>query len=318
MAASTRPVTVLSVVGAGRSGTTVLASILGEVPGCASAGEIRWLWERGVLDGRPCGCGEKPATCPVWSKVIEACLSTPGPDGVLPTVQSIVAAQQRLDETRHRLRVLRGAGGGDEDPALRLVRHVTGVVVRSFAEASGADVVIDTSKRPLDAAVMAQVPGIDHYVLHMLRDPRAVAHSWRRAKSFSVGEETRTMGTRKLPATVRRWVANALGTEAVHRHVSPDHWKRLRYEDFCAQPVESMDELLTMMGVPGRPPFEDAGTVRLRPNHIVAGNPSRFTVGSVRIRVDEEWKTAMSRRDRMLVTTSTWPLLHRYGYPWRA
>src|SRR4051794_7526949 len=34
-------VTVLSVVGAGRSGTTVLASILGEVPGCAGAGEIR-------------------------------------------------------------------------------------------------------------------------------------------------------------------------------------------------------------------------------------------------------------------------------------
>ena len=318
MAASTRPVTVLSVVGAGRSGTTVLASILGEVPGCASAGEIRWLWERGVLDGRPCGCGEKPATCPVWSQVIEACLSTPGPDGVLPTVESIVAALQRLDETRHRLRVLGGAGGGDEDPALRLVRHVTGVVVRSFAEASGADVVIDTSKRPLDAAVMAQVPGIDHYVLHMLRDPRAVAHSWRRSKSFSVGEETRTMGTRKLPATVRRWVANALGTEALHRHVPPDHWKRLRYEDFCARPVESMDELLTMMGVPGRPPFEDAGTVRLQPNHIVAGNPSRFTVGSVRIRVDEEWKTVMSRRDRMLVTTSTWPLLHRYGYPWRA
>jgi hypothetical protein len=318
VAASTRPVTVLSVVGAGRSGTTVLASVLGEVPGCASAGEIRWLWERGVLDGRPCGCGEKPATCPVWSRVIEACLSTPGPDGLLPTVESIVAAQQQLDETRHRLRVLRGARADDEDRALRLVRHVTGVVVRSFAEATGAGVVIDTSKRPLDAAVMAQVPDVDHYVVHMLRDPRAVAHSWRRAKSFSVGDETRTMGTRKLPATVRRWLANALGTEALHRQVSPDHWKRLRYEDFCAQPIESMDELLTMMGVPGRPPFEDAGTVRLQPNHIVAGNPSRFTVGSVRIHVDEEWKTVMSRRDRMLVTTGTWPLLHRYGYPWRA
>jgi hypothetical protein len=26
----------------------------------------------------------------------------------------------------------------------------------------------------------------------------------------------------------------------------------------------------------------------------------------------------MSRRDQMLVATSTWPLLRRYGYPWRA
>jgi Sulfotransferase family len=312
-------ITVLSVVGAGRSGTTVLASILGEVPGCAGAGEIRWLWQRGVLEGRPCGCGRAPSQCPVWSHVIERCLSTPGPDGVPPTVEAIVAAQQELGETRHRLRVLRSASGGEDDwAALRLVRHVTGVAVATFAEVTGAGVVIDTSKRPLDAAVMAGLPAVDHYVLHVLRDPRAVAHSWRRAKAFSVGEETRTMGTRRLPATVRRWLASALGTEALRRHLPREHWLRLRYEDFCARPVASMDRLLSMMGVAGRPPFENADTVRLKPNHIVAGNPSRFTVGSVRIRVDEEWKTTMSRRDQLLVTGTTWPLLRRYGYSLRA
>jgi hypothetical protein len=316
--ASTGQVSVLSVVGAGRSGTTVLASILGEVPGCASAGEIRWLWERGVLEGRPCGCGEKPLLCPVWAPIVEHVLSTPGPDGTVPTAEAIVAAQQELDETRNRLRVLRGAAGERDWPALSLTRHVTAMVVRDLAEATGAQVVIDTSKRPLDAAVMAQIPDVDHYVVHMLRDPRAVTHSWHRAKAFSVGDQTRTMGTRKLPATVRRWLANALGTEALHRQVAADHWQRLRYEDFCADPVGSMDRLLSMMGVSGRPPFENASTVHLQPNHIVAGNPSRFEVGSVRIRVDEEWKTAMSRRDRRLVTSSTWPLLHRYGYPWRA
>ena len=319
MATSGGRITVLSVVGAGRSGTTVLASILGEVPGCAGAGEIRWLWQRGVLEGRPCGCGRAPSQCPVWSHVIERCLSTPGPDGVLPTVEAIVAAQQELGETRHRLRVLRSASGGEDDwAALRLVRHVTGVAVATFAEVTGAGVVIDTSKRPLDAAVMAGLPAVDHYVLHVLRDPRAVAHSWRRAKAFSVGEETRTMGTRRLPSTVRRWLASALGTEALRRHLPREHWLRLRYEDFCARPVASMDRLLSMMGVAGRPPFENADTVRLKPNHIVAGNPSRFTVGSVRIRVDEEWKTTMSRRDQLLVTGTTWPLLRRYGYSLRA
>ena len=318
MATSGNQVTVLSVVGAGRSGTTVLASILGEVPGCAGAGEIRWLWQRGVLDERPCGCGRKPSDCPVWSRVIERCLTTPGPNGVPPTVADIVAAQQELGETRNRLRVLRSAAGREDDwDALRLVRHVTGVAVRTFAEMTGAGVVIDTSKRPLDAAVIAGIPGVDHFVLHVLRDPRAVAHSWRRAKTFSVGDETRTMGTRRLPSTVRRWLASALGTEALRRHLPSGHWLRLRYEDFCADPVESMDRLLSMMGVAGRPPFEDAGTVLLGPNHIVAGNPSRFTVGSVRIRVDEEWKTAMSHRDRLLVAASTWPLLRRYGYSWR-
>src|SRR4051794_25926290 len=206
-------VTILSVVGAGRSGTTVLASILGEVPGCAGAGEIRWLWDRGVLLERPCGCGKKPLDCPVWSQVIERCLSTPGPDGVPPTVEAIVAAQRKLGESRHHRRVLRSAAAGGQDwEALRLVRHVTGIAVRTFAEVTGATVVIDTSKRPLDAAVMAGVEGVDHYVLHVLRDPRAVAHSWRREKSFSVGQQTRTMGTRRLPSTVRRWLSSAIET----------------------------------------------------------------------------------------------------------
>ena len=126
------------------------------------------------------------------------------------------------------------------------------------------------------------------------------------------------MGTRRLPSAVRRWLSSAMETEALHRHLPDHHWLRLRYEDFCAAPTESMDRVLSMMGVAGRPPFEDVATVRLGPNHIVAGNPSRFTVGSVRIRVDEEWRTAMRRRDRLLVVTSTWPLLRRYGYPWRA
>jgi hypothetical protein len=42
------PIKTLSIVGAGRSGTTVLASILGEVEGIGSAGELRWLWEHGM------------------------------------------------------------------------------------------------------------------------------------------------------------------------------------------------------------------------------------------------------------------------------
>src|SRR3712207_8311753 len=45
------------------------------------------------------------------------------------------------------------------------------------------------SKRALDAAVLAALDTIDHYVLHIVRDPRAVAHSWRRAKPLPRSEE---------------------------------------------------------------------------------------------------------------------------------
>ena len=46
---------VLYIAGTGRSGSTVLANILGEVDGVFAAGEVRYLWQRGLKEGRLCG-----------------------------------------------------------------------------------------------------------------------------------------------------------------------------------------------------------------------------------------------------------------------
>ncbi len=308
------PIKVLSVVGAGRSGTTVLASILGEVPDFASAGELRWLWRRGIVERRPCACGRAPADCPVWGPVVaEQLLEAARPGG--RSIDAIIAAQAEIAAVSRRARVLRSAAGGATSwPALQTVRAATELACRTFAAVTDARVVIDTSKRPHDAAVIAGMPDVAHFVLHVVRDPRAVAHSWRRAKSFTVGGETHTMGTRRLPSTVRRWYASALGTEYLHKHVPHERWLRLRYEDFCAAPEDSFGAIMGLLGERGKSPFESADTVRLHPGHIVAGNPSRFTVGSVKIRADEEWRTTMSKRDQLAVALTTLPLLRRYGY----
>jgi hypothetical protein len=61
--------TVLSIVGPGRSGTTILASVLGEADGVVSVGELRWLWQRGVQERRSCGCGLPPDERPVWTGI---------------------------------------------------------------------------------------------------------------------------------------------------------------------------------------------------------------------------------------------------------
>ncbi len=66
--ARTRP-TVLYLGGLGRSGTTVLERVLGELPGVCSVGELVHLWRRGVLDGETCGCGRSFGSCPFWAEV---------------------------------------------------------------------------------------------------------------------------------------------------------------------------------------------------------------------------------------------------------
>lgn len=309
---------VLSVVGAGRSGTTVLASILGEVEGFASAGELRWLWERGVRAERPCGCGQIPTLCAVWSPVTTRTLATLEASTPPRSVGDIIDSQHELARRHNLLRVLRSVDGSHDDwEALQLVRAVTASACTTFSQVTGSRVVVDTSKRPVDAAVFAGLEEVDHYVLHIVRDPRAVVHSWRRAKTFTTSGQTRTMGTRSLVSTVRRWTGNCLTAEALRRRLPRSRWLHMRYEDFASDPRSSVEKILSFMGENGRAPFAGDHTVLLGPNHIVAGNPSRFSTGQVTIRADDEWRRRMPRRHRWVVDLMTMPLMLRYGYAGR-
>ena len=303
--------TVLSIVGPGRSGTTILGSVLGEADGVVSAGELRWLWRQGLLEGRPCGCGAAVDECPVWSKVLARALS-----GGDETPSGIAAALDELASRRHRLRAIRlGALGRGGWPALERVRAVTAQLVPAIAEVTGARVIVDTSKRAQDAALLAGLPDVDHYVLHMVRDPRAVAWSWQRSdKTIRVGGATRPMATRELVPSVARWTENSLCAEVLRRYVPPERWMFLRYEDFAARPQETVSAILAFLRQPVATPFEDGDTVLLRENHTVAGNPNRFRTGRVRIALDDEWSRSMPVRRQLAVRALAWPFLLRYGY----
>jgi hypothetical protein len=302
--------TVLSIVGPGRSGTTILASVLGEVAGVFSGGELRWLWRRGVLERRPCGCGMPLDQCPVWSVVL------PKVRRGTAEAAAIATAQDTLSSLRHRLRVIRDAARGATGwSPLDRVRGVTAELLPAIAGVTGARVIVDSSKRAQDAAVLAGIDGVDHYVLHMVRDPGAVAFSWqRRDKTVRVAGGTRPMATRRLLPSVARWTENCLSAEVLRRHVPPERWLFLRYEDFAAEPRAAVDRVLAFLGHESPSPFVDGDDVVLGTNHTVAGNPNRFRTGRVTIALDDEWRRAMPPARQLAVRLLAWPLLLRYRY----
>jgi hypothetical protein len=306
------PTKVLSIVGAGRSGTTIVASLLGEVDGICDVGELRWLWRRGLIERRPCGCQLPPDECPVWSEVV-ARMRTRRSE----TPAAIAEAQDELASRRHRVRAIRSAARGETDwPALARVRAVTGELIAAVTEVTGCSVIVDSSKRAHDAAVIAGLDGIEHYVVHIVRDPSAVVFSWQRRKTtVRIGGRTTTMATRRLLPSVQRWFESCLSAEVLRRHVPPDRWMFLRYEDFAADPQGSIERLLVFMDEAGTAPFADDGSIVLGVQHTVAGNPSRFRVGRVQIALDDEWNRRMPRRRNLAIRSITWPLLLRYRYP---
>jgi hypothetical protein len=228
----------------------------------------------------------------------------------------VLSAQRQVLSRRNRLRAITSASGrGTNWEALRCMREVTSLLCTSLAEVTEARLIVDTSKLAHLAALLAGADEIDHYVLHIVRDPRAVAFSWQRPKPVPVSSGHATMATQGTGTSAAFWLENCLGAELLRRYVPLGRWLFLRYEDFVASPQARVDEVLAFLGIPDSGPFVGEDTVQLGTNHTLAGNPNRFRTGDVRISEDDEWRSRMSRRDRLAIAGATLPFLLRYGYP---
>ncbi len=309
------PLTVVAIMGAGRAGSTLLDTLLGSVDGCFSTGELRDVWQRGLIEGRRCGCGTPIPRCDVWRQVF----GQPGEAADLTSVEpdDVLAWQRRFARTRHTYELLRADPAAPGSPDRTAYLEVQAALYRRIAEVTGASVVIDSSKRPSDAALLRLIEGIDPYVVHLVRDPRAVAHSWQRRRPEPDAPDGRVeaMPTRPVVVASGVWLElNAIG-HLVTRAFGPERSTFLRYEDLVAAPATTLDTLLSRIGVDARCATDDRGGLVVRPNHTVGGNPSRFRQGTVSVRIDDEWTRTMSRRDRAVASAFGLPLTARYGYP---
>jgi hypothetical protein len=298
-------VRVLFVMGHGSSGTTILGNTLGEVDGFFHAGELRTIWAEALAGLQTCGCGRPIHECPVWSAVLAA--GFPGLDDA--EAARLARLHRDAIRVRYTFRLLRAKRDAPGDwPALRAYADAAGRLYRSIGASTGARVIVDSSKRTGDAALLRLLPGIDPFVLHVVRDPRAVAYSWSH-RSGSPPSELATAG---------EWLAfSALG-EAVKWRLGPGRSMVLRHEDFAERPRESIERVLRLVGAAGTPvPLSgpEDRTVEFGENHTVAGHWTRFNRGATDLRLSTEWRSKQRQGQRLLVTGVTLPLLPRYGYP---
>lgn len=300
---------VIYIMGSGRSGTTLLGSILGEFNAVFGAGEVSYLWERGILEPRGCGCGRPPMQCPVWGPVIERVAAGRDPAD-LAREQLLLRQHLRLRHTRRLLKGgpierTHGTVNSSERADTRYGLLLEEVYV-ALAEQTGSSTIIDTSKHPADAAILGRLTRVDSVFVHVVRDPRAVTHSWRRRKEG--------IARRKTVLAAMDWEATNRAADAVRRRHN-EASLLLRYEDLMAGPGKQVARILARAGLPDAlTPFSGPNTVNLTTNHTVSGNPDRFVAGATGIRLDDRWQREMSLPLRALVTALTTSGIRRYGY----
>ena len=293
----------------GRSGSTLLDLLLGQLPGFVSVGELRYLWERGLAERQLCGCGSPVPDCPFWRAVLEEAFGGTS----LVYAEEVLGLWKRVDGLARIPLLLAPKGQPANDKDMRALREVLGRLYRAVGTVSGASTVVDSSKYASYGLLLAGVPGLELRLLHLVRDSRAVAYSWRRRQVMpEVTTERRYMPLKQPWRSALFWELENLGLELLRR--SAVRSARLRYEDLTSDPRRCLSQALATVGVEADLDFLQGRLVHLGQNHTVAGNPLRFRRGEVTIEPDLEWRRRLGGGSRWVVTALTWPLLVRYGF----
>ena len=300
---------VLYLGGLGRSGTTLVERLLGELPSVCALGEVVHLWQRDLLDDERCGCGARFSACTFWRRVGERAFN--GWTNV--NVARVHALRDAVERTRHIPRLANAQQAPDQ------VREYAGYYARVYAaaaEVSGARVVVDSSKHSALAHVLRWADDVDLRVVHVVRDARGVAYSWTKTVARPETDGAQDM-TRYSPGrSALLWNAhNAAFGLLARRGVAV---RRIRYEQFLADPRTALRELSAYAEIPVSESdldFLGAGHADLRVGHSAAGNPMRFTVGRLPLRRDDAWVRALPSSQRRLVGAVCAPMLRAYGYP---
>ncbi len=302
---------VLYVAGLGRSGTTLLGNILGQVDGFVSVGEIRLVWDHGLIMNKICGCGACFEECVMWRPVFSEAFG--GMSRVDP--RKMIHLREGWARTKHIPLMLAPPGRRLIEQRLAEYLDNLGKLYRAIQIITGSRVIVDTSKFPSYGFVLGMAPSVDLRVVHLVRDPRAVAYSWMRKKLQPDPETPEYTPLESPTGTSLRWTARNLGTEALWRR-SKERYLMLCYEDFVAEPRRTIQRVLEVADEESAPlPHVGQHEVELGANHNIWGNPNRFQTGLVRLQPDDEWASRMRPEDRRVITALTFPLLAHYGYP---
>lgn len=307
-------VPVIYIAGIGRSGSTLLARTLGEVDGITAAGEVMHFFGRGLTNGELCGCGAPVPDCSMWGRVAHR---------IAPDSESLPATA--IERLRHRITegpllpaVLSSLASRHLESDLQSYRSWLDRLYRAIRDEANAGLIVDSSKNAVYARLLQETPGVQVFLVHLVRDSRGVAHS--------LGKEKRRPGTtrrtqdpyldRRGPASASIfWSAAQLMVERLRNRGR--HYLRVRYRDFVRRPGRTVRHILRRAGL--TPHETDLrhirdGTLNLGTHHVLAGNPIRGEVGTINLEEDTSWKRKLNPVARGLVTGLTFPLLRRYGY----
>lgn len=302
---------IVLIAGAGRSGSTILERIMGQIDDFFSLGEVNHIWERSFIENQLCGCGKPFKDCEFWQEITKKFLADLkyDPSYILKLQRSVARLRHLPYLLFPKLR----------SPKYRYLLNTYMKILEKFYRIVNDTVfhkiLIDSSKIPTHAFILNEM-GFDLYLIHLVRDSRAVVYSWQRKKKRPEIYWARSyMSQYSIIKATQDWILSNLLVE--YLKIKIKQHKTVSYEIFSQFPKTTIINLIKWLQIDFSEKkisfFEDEKVVQLeRINHTVSGNPVRFIQGRVEIKTDTEWMYNMSIFKKNIVSILTYPFLIYY------
>lgn len=294
------------------TGSTLLGFLLNSHPECVSIGAATGLTSRIDLSTYDCSCGRPFRACEFWQSVAQRTIELGSPVDVFST--DFWETHVRLSRHRALNGVLVRSLGNDRltdlrdaiaDPflrragTLRRAQNTTWSLARAVLDVSGKSVFVDTARDHQRPKYLAPEPRLDLKVLHLVRDPRGNVSSIMKHTGVSVTTAS------------RQWRHYNAEADRVRRYVGEERWMTVRYNELCANPQQTLENIERFVGVPPAPVCAD---LQAGENHIIGNSMRLRAIGE--IREDNSWRESLSGDDLKVIERATGDLSRRLGLDW--
>jgi hypothetical protein len=280
---------------------------MGSLPGYEAVGELHHFWGRGAIENWKCADGQLFNTHPVWRKCLDAVASA----GPCEPIIDKFERTERLRDARHK--ILRQIPEALRENAERYRQDFL-TIYTCLKDQTGAEVIVDSGKVPLHAALMQGCPNLDFRILHLIRDPRAFVLAKSHPKeSLGASAQPFEMAQAGALRSIFRWRQR---NQDIYKLSAYGLYARMAYSTFAHDPADAIRTTLKELSL--RLPGDIADrfpnrTFECGMGLSFSGNPNRLGQSIVTIRNDEAWKRKLSRPKQALAHFICAPTLRALG-----
>lgn len=284
-------------MGAGRSGSTILNTLLGGAENVIALGDLMQIYEY-KSQNKICGDGERFDRSPFWTEVVASCR-----EGLFDNAEQTARHNYALE---HHSGMFRTLFTVCRERAIERYLCDQASLFSAIAKVSNKKVIVDSSKYPLRAYLLSKLDkNFEVNFIYNIRDARGVVFSFSKNVQTPRGN---------LSALAYYIVINFL-SQITYWLLPFESKCKVKYEELVSDPKATFDNLSEVfntpfIGVVDKIMKDEVFSV----GPIIEGN-RMARAGRIKLREDNQWRHELSRFKQLLIFLLAAPimLMNRYG-----